>query len=55
MQNKLTNLRNSPASLSRPAWTSERKTGMLEAYKHLHAIQRGRFILVRDYFEKGRK
>jgi hypothetical protein len=37
-------------SLDRPAWTSEQKTGNLEAYKHKHTVEGGRFKLVKNFF-----
>lgn len=40
------------ASLDRPSWTSEQKTGNLEAYKHRHTVIRGRFVLQENYYEK---
>jgi len=43
---------NERASLDRPAWTSEQKTGMFNAYKHKHSIIRGQFRLQKDYYEK---
>jgi hypothetical protein len=41
---------NESASLDRPAWTSEPKTGMFKAYKHKHGIIRGAFRLVKNFF-----
>lgn len=43
---------NERASLDRPAWTSEQKTGNFESYKHRHTIIRGRFTLQENYYEK---
>jgi hypothetical protein len=45
---------NERASLDRPAWTSEQKTGMFDAYKHKHSIIRGKFTLQENYYEQGR-
>ena len=46
---------NERASLDRPAWTSEQKTGMFEAYKHLHSVHwRRDDCIVRDYFVKSK-
>jgi len=45
-------LLNERASLDRPAWTSEQKTGSLQAYKHKHSIIRGKFTLQENYYEK---
>ena len=39
-------------STDRPAWTSTVETGNLEAYKHKSAIVRGRFAVLRDYYNK---
>ena len=41
---------NERASLNRPEWSSEQKTGNLEAYKHRHTIIRGRFVLQENYY-----
>ena len=38
------------ASLNRPAWTSEQSTGMFNAYKHKHTVERGRFKLIRNHW-----
>lgn len=40
------------ASLDRPAWTSEQKTGNLQAYRHKHSIIRGKFQLQENYYEQ---
>lgn len=39
------------ASLNRPAWTSESKTGMFHAYRHLHVAKKDHPI-VEDHFVK---
>ena len=41
---------NERKSLDRPAWTSEQKTGMFQAYKHKHTINRGRFELMKNHY-----
>jgi len=43
---------NEKASLDRPAWTSEDWTGMFDAYKHKHTIQRGRFVLLKNFYTR---
>jgi len=43
---------NEKASLDRPAWTSENKTRLFEAYKHKHTIYRGKFQLLENYYTK---
>lgn len=40
------------ASLDRPAWTSTVETGMFYAYKHKHTVERGKFMVQKNYFEK---
>jgi len=40
---------NERASLSRLSWTSESKTGMWNAYKHLHIARKDEPV-VADYF-----
>lgn len=42
-------------SLNRPAWASESKTGMFNAYKHKHNIENGRFTLRKNYYAKEKK
>jgi len=42
------------ASMNRPAWTSESNTGMFEAHKHKHSVERGKFKLQKNYW-KNRK
>ena len=44
---------NERASLSRPAWTSEQKTGMFHAYRHLHVGRKDQPI-VEDYYAKAK-
>jgi len=53
MSNRI--LLNERASLNRPAWSSEQKTGLFEAYKHLH-ISRRDFPagIVKDYYVKSK-
>jgi hypothetical protein len=46
---------NERESLNRPAWTSEQETGMFEAYKHKHTIVRGRFELLKNFYNRSRK
>lgn len=43
---------NERASLDRPAWTSEQETGMFDAYKHKHSVERGKFRLHKNYYCK---
>ena len=50
----LTTILEKSESLNRPAWTSEYKTGMFFAYKHLHTGNRN-VPVVREYFEKNKK
>lgn len=46
---------NERASLNRPAWTSEQKTGNFEAYGHLHNVHWKRDdCVVRDYYKRSR-
>lgn len=40
------------ASLDRPAWSSEQETGMFHAYKHKHCIVRGRFELIKNFYNR---
>jgi len=42
----------SKESLSRPAWTSEQKTGLFNSYKHKHSLYKGCFSLAIDYYTK---
>lgn len=42
---------NEKASLNRPAWTSDSKTGMFHAYRHLHISRKGEPVKV-DHFTK---
>ena len=46
---------NERASLERPAWTSERSTGNFEAFKHRHALIKGKFRLQRNFFVEGKR
>ena len=39
-------------SIDRPAWTSVDETGQLEAYKHKHTIYRGKFTLLKNYYQE---
>lgn len=41
---------NERASLNRPSWTSEQATGMFQAFKHKHSVERGKFMLSKDYY-----
>ena len=41
---------NEKKSLDRPAWTSEQETGLFNAYKHKHTVNRGRFELIKNYY-----
>jgi len=43
---------NERASLNRPSWTSEQSTGMFNAHRHKHAVERGKFKLGIDYWTK---
>lgn len=53
--NKPIVLANERASLNRPAWTSEQKTGMFEAYNHLHNVHWKRDdCVVRDYYKRSK-
>ena len=45
---------NESASLDRPSWTGSQETGMFDAYKHKHSIERGKFCLQRNYWSKRR-
>lgn len=42
---------NEKMSLNRPVWTSESKTGMWDAHKHLHVSRMG-FLMLRNFFVK---
>lgn len=44
---------NEKASLNRPAWTSESKTGMWNAHRHLHISRKGEPIKI-DHFVRSR-
>ncbi len=44
---------NESMSLNRPAWTSEWRTGLLQAFRHLH-ISRKDTPVVKNYFDKTR-
>ncbi len=46
-------LANERASLSRPAWTSEQKTGMFSAYNHYHCGRKD-CPVVRDYYKRSK-
>jgi hypothetical protein len=39
---------------SRPSWTSTPETGSLTAFKHRHMVERGKFVLRKNYFVKTR-
>lgn len=39
-------------STSRPAWTSTQSTGMFDAYKHRHCLEKGKFTLKKNYYER---
>lgn len=42
---------NEQASLDRPAWSSMKSTGLLDAYKHLHINKKNQPIR-KNFFEK---
>lgn len=42
---------NEKASLNRPAWTSESKTGMFHAYRHLHIGRKDQPIVVEHFIK----
>jgi hypothetical protein len=46
-------LSNEKASLNRPAWTSESKTGMFNAHRHLHISRKDEPVVV-DHFIESR-
>lgn len=48
MKNEI-RLANERASLNRPAWTSEAKTGMFKAYNHMHVGRKDQPIVI-DHF-----
>ena len=50
--NQLRDIGDNPASLDRPAWTSESGTGMFEAYKHKHTATAGRTGVILGYYER---
>lgn len=39
------------ASLNRPAWTSESKTGMFHAYRHLHIGRKDQPIIMEHFIK----
>jgi len=49
--NQLRGIGDNPASLDRPAWTSESGTGMFEAYKHKHTVTTDRTGVILNYYE----
>ncbi len=39
------------ACLDRPAWTSEQKTGMFEAFKHRHTLTKDKTGVIKDFYK----
>lgn len=53
MKSEIRILGNERASLSRPAWTSEQKTGMFEVYNHYHCGRKDCPVVV-GYYKRSK-